>query len=209
MKLYSDLPVRRLRQLTADLGIVLWTVLWVRIGAWVHDATLQLAEPGRRLADAGSGFRGTMSTAGDSVDDLPVLQDRVATPFRSVAGVGSELEEAGTGLVDAVERLALVLAVVTVLAPVVVTGAVWLRLRWRFARQAGAAQRLVDADTDLDLFALRAMANQPMPRLARITDDPAGAWRRGERDVIRALAVLELREAGLRPPAPTTVSGRG
>ncbi|MGL4743274.1 MAG: hypothetical protein ACRCXL_02630 [Dermatophilaceae bacterium] len=200
MTFYSDLPVRRLRQVTADLGILLWTTFWVRVGAWVHDATLQLAEPGRRLADAGSGFRGTMTTAGDSVDDLPVLRDRVATPFRSVAGVGSDLEDAGAGLVDAVERLALVLTVTTVLAPVVTAGAVWLRARWRFIRQASAAQRLVDADADLDLFALRAMANQPMARLAAITDDPAGAWRRRDREVVRALAVLELRDAGLRPP---------
>ena len=53
---------------------------------------------------------------------------------------------------------------------------------------------------DLDLFALRAMANQPMPRLAAVSDDPAGAWRRGDDEVIHALALLELREVGLRPP---------
>ena len=48
------------------------------------------------------------------------------------------------------------------------------------------------------------MANQPMPRLAKISDDPAGAWRRGELDVIHALALLELRDSGLRPPPPAT-----
>lgn len=207
MKLYSDLPARRARQVVADVGIVLWVVLWVRVGRWVHEATLELAEPGRRLADAGTGFRDRMTQAGDSVDDLPLLQDRVATPFRSAADVGTDLEDVGNDLVTAVERLALVLGVVTVLAPVLLVGLVWLAARVRFARRAGAAQRLVDADPDLDLFALRAMANQPMPRLARVTDDPAGAWRRGERDVIRALAVLELKEAGLRPPPTRALSG--
>jgi len=36
--------------------------------------------------------------------------------------------------------------------------------------------------------------------LARIHDDPAGAWRARDPRVIHELAVLELRDAGLRPP---------
>ena len=71
-------------------------------------------------------------------------------------------------------------------------------------RRATAAQRFIDAEPDLDLFALRAMANQPMPRLAKVSDDPAGAWRRGDLDVIHALALLELKDSGLRPPPPPT-----
>ena len=65
---------------------------------------------------------------------------------------------------------------------------------------AVGTRRVLDAAPDLELFALRAMANQPMPRLARISPDPVGAWRRGEPDVVRALATLELRDSGLRPP---------
>jgi hypothetical protein len=136
-------------------------------------------------------------------DDLPLLDDRVATPFRSAAGVGTQIEKVGTDLVSAVEDLALVLAVTTVLVPVLIVGFVWLVLRTRFVRRASAAQRFIDAAPDLDLFALRAMANQPMPRLARVSDDPAGAWRRGDADVIHALALLELKECGLRPPQVT------
>ena len=62
------------------------------------------------------------------------------------------------------------------------------------------AVRFVDANEDLDLFALRAMARQPLHVLARISDDPAGAWRRQDRRVVHALATLELKEEGLRPP---------
>jgi hypothetical protein len=201
MTLYSDLPARRLIQIVADLGMILWVVVWIRIGAGVRDATLQLAEPGRRLARAGDGFRGTMTRAGDSVRDLPVLNDRISTPFRSAAGLGTDLESTGRDLVTSVERVALLLGVTTALAPIVLLGGVWLARRWRFARRAGAARRFIDADPDLDLFALRAMAGQPMPRLAAVSHDPAGAWRRGEADVIRALAVLELRDVGLRAPS--------
>jgi hypothetical protein len=203
VKLYSDIPARRLVQVAADVGIVLWVVLWVRAAQRVHAATMELAGPGRDLAGAGSSFRGTMNSAGDGVDDLPLLEDRVATPFRSAAGVGTELEQVGNDLVTAVENLARVLAVTTVLVPVLIVGLVWLVLRLRFVRRASAAQRFIDAAPDLDLFALRAMANQPMPRLARISDDPAGAWRRGDADVVHALGLLELRECGLRPPRPS------
>ncbi|GAA4409543.1 hypothetical protein GCM10023168_28380 [Fodinibacter luteus] len=205
MKLYSDIPARRLAQVVADVGVVLWVVLWVRVAQRVYDTTMLLAEPGRDLSGAGASFRGTMTSAGDGFDDLPLLQDRVATPFRAAAGVGSEIEQAGADLVSAVEQVSLLLALTTALIPILIVGLFWLVLRVRFARRAGAAQRFIDAAPDLDLFALRAMANQPMPRLARVSDDPAGAWRRGESDVIHALALLELRESGLRPP-PTAAS---
>ena len=206
MKLYSDIPSRRAVQVATDVGIVLWVVLWVRIAQRVYDATMALAAPGRNLEGAGSSFRETMSSAGDGVDDLPLLGDRVATPFRSAAGVGTEIEKAGTDLVSAVERVSLLLALTTAMVPILIVGATWLVLRYRFARRATAAQRFIDAEPDLDLFALRAMANQPMPRLAKVSDDPAGAWRRGDVDIIHALALLELRDTGLRPPRPATTA---
>ncbi|NHA68470.1 hypothetical protein [Phycicoccus flavus] len=202
MKAYSDLKGRRVVQLVSDVGVVVWVYLWVRIALRVHETTLALAEPGRRLEEAGNGFRGRMDQAGDQVDGLPLLDDRVAAPFRSAAGIGTDFAAAGHDLVVAVERFALVLALTTALAPILLVVGTWLLLRLRFVRRATAARRFVNAAPDLDLFALRAMANQPMPRLARISDDPAGAWRRGDLQVIRALAVLELKESGLKPPRP-------
>ena len=55
------------------------------------------------------------------------------------------------------------------------------------------------SEADLDLFALRALANRPLPRLTEISPDPVEAWRRGDSEVVRALAALELRSIGLRP----------
>ncbi len=203
MKLYADLPGRRSLQLVSDVGIVLWTCVWAYAGRQVHEATLALAAPGRQLESAGSGFRTRMVEAGDSVDDLPILHDRIATPFRSASGVGSDIESAGASLVSSVEHLALLLGWVTALVPIVLVVAVWLVRRGRFVRRATSAQRFIDAEADLDLFALRALAGQPMHRLAEISPDPGGAWRRGDPAVIGRLALLELRDCGLRPPALT------
>ncbi|WP_106818790.1 hypothetical protein [Janibacter massiliensis] len=200
MKPYADIPARRGAQMAGDLLVGAWCLAWAWVGTVVHRATMRLAAPGHRLEEAGRDFRGRMDGAGSQVDDLPILDDRVAGPFREAAGAGTSIETAGHDLVVAVERLALLLGLTTALLPILVVGGWWLLRRVRFARLAGASQRLVDGAPDLDLFALRAMANQPLPRLAAITDDPAGAWRAGDARVIRELALLELRTVGLRPP---------
>ena len=67
----------------------------------------------------------------------------------------------------------------------------------------------MDGPADLDLFALRAMAHQPVHRLAAVSDDPVRAWRDGDAAVVRALALLELEEAGLTPPPPVAGPARG
>jgi hypothetical protein len=61
-------------------------------------------------------------------------------------------------------------------------------------------RRTTQAAGDALLLALRALARQPLHRLARIGEDPAGDWRRGDPGTVRALASLELTEIGLRPP---------
>ena len=55
MKLYADLPGRRTVQILADVGILAWVCLWAWVGRLVHDTTMELAAPGRQLADGGFG----------------------------------------------------------------------------------------------------------------------------------------------------------
>ena len=205
MKLYADLTGRRTLQMLSDVGVLAWVALWAWVGRAVHDATTRLAAPGYTLQGAGSGFRDQMARAGQSVSDVPLVGDSLAEPFQRAGGAGTSIEQAGKDLVSAVDSLALLLGWVTALVPIVLVVFVWAVLRGRFIRRATAAQRFIDEAADLDLFALRAMARQPMGRLARVCDDPAGAWRRRDPETIRALAVLELRDSGLRPP-PEAVS---
>ena len=201
MKLYADLPGRRTAQILADVAMLAWVCVWAWLGRTVHDATLELAEPGRRLQTAGAGFRDQLTSAGDAVRDVPLVGDRISGPFHRASGAGTTIEQAGNDLVSTVTSLANLLGWVTALVPIVVVGTVWLLLRGRFVRRATTTQRFIDAAADLDLFALRAMTRQPVSRLAMVTDDPGGAWRRGDPEVIRALALLELRNSGLRPPS--------
>jgi hypothetical protein len=91
-----------------------------------------------------------------------------------------------------------VLGSVTIAIPVLFALLIWLPPRIRFARRATAARKFIDEAADLRLFALRAMANQPMHRLAAISDDPVEAWEANDEGVIRQLATLELRSTGIR-----------
>lgn len=200
MKLYADSSVHRARQLLGDVLLLVWVAVWVRVALVVHDATLMLAEPGERIADAGGGLADRLREAGRAVGDVPVVGGEVRTPFDGAGDAAQSIADAGRAQVEAVTALAFWLGLAVGAIPILVIAAVYLPLRLRFVREATAGQRFIDSADDLDLFALRAMARQPMHRLARISPDPAGAWRRGDGQVIRALAELELRDSGLAAP---------
>ncbi len=200
MKIYADSPLRRSMQMVGDLLLVGWVYLWVQTAFTVRDATLGLARPGEQISEASSGLAEQLRSAGQRVGDVPLVGDEVRAPFDGAGRAADRLAAAGDAQVSAVESLAFWLPLAVGAVPVLIALAVYLPLRWRFVREATAGRRFVDTTGDLDLFALRAMAHQPLHRLARISDDPAGAWRRGEVDVVRRLAALELKDRGLAVP---------
>ena len=181
MKLYADTPGRRTRQLLADVFVLLWVVTWVWAALQVHDTVALLTRAGE-LADSSRGFgpRGVDRRRGPAAR-IPVVGGDFASWLERAAGSGTNLRAAGTSMASTVETVAVWLALVTALVPIVIVAGVWLWFRVRFVRGATTAQRFIDSNDDLDLFALRALANQPLTALAKISDDPAGAWRRGGR----------------------------
>lgn len=199
MKLYAEIPSRLLRQLVTDALFVVWLVAWVWIGGVIHDGTLALAAPGEQVESSAGSLADSMAEAADVLGGTPVVGDEAALPFEKAADAAGTLAEAGRSEVEAVEALALWLGVSIALIPILVVTAFYLPGRIRFVREATAGQRFIDSSADEDLFALRAMAHQPMHVLARISDEPVAAWRRGDDEVVRALAALEMRSVGLRP----------
>lgn len=197
VKLYADTTARRTRQLVADVLVLLWVAAWVWAGRQVHDVIVSLRGPADSLASAGDSVHGALTGAGDQAARLPVVGDDLEGWLDRAAASGTTLRTAGTDMAAWVETAANWLGILTALVPILVVGGVWLLLRGRFVVRATTAQRFIDTSDDLDLFALRALARQPMTALARISDDPAGAWRRREPEVVRALAELELRDEGL------------
>ncbi|MFC8193142.1 hypothetical protein ACFUMH_15920 [Cellulomonas sp. NPDC057328] len=209
MRFYAQDGRRRARQVVGDLVVLAWVAGWLWVARWLHDLVARLGAPGRTLEDAGTSLRDSLGSAGETVSRIPVVGDDVRAPFDAAGGAAGSIAAAGVEVQDGAARLALAVAVAVALGPVGVVVVAWLRARLSFARRAGAAARLLDSAVDLDLFALRALATQPVTRLARVGPDPADAWRRGEPEVVHALAALELRSLGLRPPAPAAGRGAG
>ena len=199
MKLYADSSTRFVHQLVADCLFLGWVLAWVAIGTAVHDGTMALAEPGERIESSASSLGDSMTEAGDVLDDVPLVGDGAAVPFDKASEASESLAAAGRAEVEAVQTLAFWLGVTIAVIPILVVGASYLPGRVRFVREATAGQRFVDSTADDELFALRAMTSQPLHVLARVTDDPVGALRRGDTEVVRALAALEMRTVGLRP----------
>ena len=200
MKLYSDVRVQRFGQVVGDLILAGWVWACVELGLLVYRVTDALGAPGRKAAEAGDGLAGDLRRLSEPIGKVPAVGDQLRSPIDSAAGAAGKLAQAGRDQAHAVEQLAYVLAAVTIGLPVLFAVLIWVPRRIRFARRATAAQRFIDNAADLDLFALRAMANQPMHKLAKISADPVAAWRDGDREVVAALATLELRATGLKPP---------
>ncbi|MFB9319850.1 hypothetical protein [Cryptosporangium minutisporangium] len=199
--LYSARTVHGLRQLLGDLlavGLVWWAV---RLQGWVDEQISKLAAPGQTLQEAGNGFSGGLSSAGDKVGRLPGVGDDLREPFDRAAGAGDQVAEAGRTLHDTVERTATVMGLLAAAIPLLIV-LWWALRRWRWVREATAARRLVRGGADASFFALRALAHQPLSEVTRIARrlevDPGEAWRNGHPEAVQALARLELTRLGLR-----------
>jgi hypothetical protein len=199
VKLYAETARLRARQLLGDLATLAWTAAWVAAGLTLYRLVERLAVPGARVEQAGSDFAGDVAEIQQRIGRVPVVGDQLQGPFGRLAGTGRTLAEAGATQQEVVHQLALWLGVVVAAVPVVTLLLVWLPRRVAWAREAGAASRLRMDGADLELFAIRAVANRPLRELRRVSADPAGALRAGEH---QALADLELRALGLRARPP-------
>ena len=199
MTWYAETPALRTRQVLTDAAVAAWVVGWLLVGRLVHSTVEAFAEPGRRVQEAGSGLAAGLADAADRADDVPLVGDALRAPLDAAGRAAGELREAGAAHEQAVGELALLLAVLVVVLPVLWALSRWLPARLRFAREATAASSL---RTDVELLALRAATRAPLPDLARLGPDPVARWRRGEPGAAEALAGLELARLGLRPGRP-------
>jgi hypothetical protein len=199
VKLYAETAGLRARQLLGDLATLAWTAAWVAAGLTLYRLVERLAVPGARVEQAGSDFAGDVAEIQQRIGRVPVVGDQLQGPFGRLAGTGRTLAEAGATQQQVVHQLALWLGVVVAAVPVVTLLLVWLPRRVAWAREAGAASRLRMDGADLELFAIRAVANRPLRELRRVSADPAGALRAGEH---QPLADLELRARGRRARPP-------
>jgi hypothetical protein len=198
VKFYAERPVRRYRQIAADLLAVAWVYAWVRFAIWFHDLVTKLAAPGQQLEESGRRLSDNLTGAGNRIADLPAVGKSVATPLRQAASAANGISGAGRQEQAVVHDLAITLTVLLVIIPLALVVFGWLPHRVRWIRRAGAAAALRGAQAGKELLAVRALATQPLRRLVALDPDIATAWRRGDAEAVENLAALELRRWGLR-----------
>lgn len=198
--IYAQRRGRMIGQLVADLFVVVWVVVWWFVGRATKHTVDAIATPARRSGDAARQLRDQIEQAAEQTSRVPGLGAELRKPFDGAVVSLQDVISAADDQVASVERAGQLLGWLAFGIPVVLLLVIWLPVRVRFFLRARAARRFLDAEADLDLFALRAMVGQPMHVIARISDDPVAAWRRGDREVIHALAAVELRRSGLEPP---------
>lgn len=197
---YAETSSRRSVQLTSDVLVVAWCLVWVLVGVAVHGAVSALAAPALALSGGTDRTADELREAADGVAGIPLVGDDVSAPFESAADAVGRLTQGAAGLAEQVQDLAVLVGVLVPLTPVSLVLLLWLPARLRSARRAGAARSLLDAGADPQLFALRALATQPLHRLGAVSADPVGDWRRGDAVVTARLAGLELDRLGVRSP---------
>jgi len=195
---YADRARVAGRQVLTDLFVVAWVWFWIWAAMRLYDLVEKLAVPGQKMDSAGTGLSDNLRDAGSTMDRVPGVGGALATPFEKAAGAAQALAEAGREQQETVRDIALALSIIVLVVPLGLVLFGWLPLRIRWMRRAGAATRLRGTAGGRDLLALRALASQPLRRLAPLGADPVGAWRRGDEPTVEALAALELRTLGLR-----------
>jgi hypothetical protein len=201
MGIYAKRPAKMIGQLVGDGFVVAWTIGWAIVALFVHRMIEVLATPARETAKTAMRLAENFREAAAEAAKVPVAGEQMRRPLDAAAGTLGNLIDSANDQVVSIERLALIVGWLVFLIPVATVVAFWLPRRIRFYRQAHASQVFLDSLADLDLFALRAMAAQPLYVLAEISDDPVQAWRSGDREVINKLAEVELKRNGLQLPA--------
>ena len=203
MKLYGETRFFRLRQMAVDAALVIWTIVWVRIGVFMKRLFDKLAGPGETIEGAGTSFSDTMTDISERIADIPAFGESLRTPFESAAEAGIRLQEAGQGQQDLIHRIAWWLGVLLALIPIALVFIRYLPARLSWIREASAAHRLRIDASDLQLFALRAITNRPLHELRRACKDPAEAFARGD---YAPLARFELASLGLTVDGPSKLA---
>lgn len=194
---YSTRPGRLMLQLLSDFAVTLWTAVWLLVGLAVYDAVSTIAAAGRQVENGAHGIAGNLASAGHSAQHIPLVGDALGQPLTSASRAALDLAGAGHDLDSTASWLAVLLAMAIAAVPILVADVPWLLLRLRFFRRKLTVTALAATPAGEQLLALRALTNRPPGKLAAVSADPVGGWRREDPLTIRALAALELRAAGI------------
>jgi hypothetical protein len=205
IKLYPDRRFPAFLRIVADLITIAWTAAWAALGWLIYQTVLGLQVIANGITSTGSTFNHWIASFRNAVPGgIPLLtQFLLDTADALKKYSGDPLVSAGHQVHDAILQLAIVLALLVALPPILLVLVPYGAWRWRDMREIGAALAFVRiasmtgrADQARAVLAYRAVSTLSFRQLMSASADPVGdiAEHRYDR-----LADAMMRRAGLDP----------
>jgi hypothetical protein len=205
LKIYPDRRWPAFLRVLADTTVFFWTVVWAYLGFLIYSTVMGLEVIADGIKNTGMTFNQWIGAFRKAVPGgIPILtrflQDTADT-LRHYSG--DPLVSAGQNIHDAILRLAIILALLVALPPILLVLLPYAGWRWRDMRETGAALAFVRiasmtgrAEAARAVLAYRAVSTLSFRQLMNASPDPVGdlVEHRYER-----LASAMMRRAGLDP----------
>ena len=205
IKVYPDRPVAAMLRVLPDVVTTGWTVAWAVLGWLIYKTILGLEVIADGLVSTGNTFNGWIMQFRNAIPGgIPGVTQfliNIADALRRYSG--EPLVSAGHQVHDAIIQVAIVLALLVALPPILLVLLPYGAWRWRDMRETGAALAFVRiasmtgrAEQARAVLAYRAVSTLSFRQLMSASPDPVGdiTERRYER-----LAAAMLKRAGLDP----------
>jgi hypothetical protein len=205
LKIYPDRRGPAFLRVLADTTVLFWTVVWAYLGFLIYSTVMGLEVIADGIKNTGMTFNQWIDAFRKAVPGgIPILtkflQDTADT-LRHYSG--DPLVSAGQNIHDAIFRVAIVLALLVALPPILLVLLPYGGWRWRDMRETGAALAFVRiasmtgrADAARAVLAYRAVSTLSFRQLMSASADPVG-------DLVEhryeKLASEMLRRAGIDP----------
>jgi hypothetical protein len=203
LKVYPDRRWPAFLRVLADTIVFAWTVVWAYLGLLIFETIMGLEVIADGIKNTGLTFNQWIGAFRHAVPGgIPILTKfllDMATAMQRNSG--DQLVTAGNNVHDAILRVAIILALLVALPPIVLVLLPYAGWRWQDMRELGAALAFVRiasltgrADAARAVLAYRAVSSLSFRQLMSASADPVGdlVEHRYER-----LANAMLKRAGL------------
>ena len=203
IKPYPDRTWPAFLRVLGDLLTIAWTVAWAWLGWLIYQTVLGLEVIADGIISTGTTFDGWIESFRSAIPGgIPAVTDflmNIADQLRKYSG--DPMISAGHQVHDAIIQVAVLLALLVALPPILLVLVPYGAWRWRDMREIGAALAFVRiasitgrADQARAVLAFRAVSTLSFRQLMSASADPVGdiAERRYDR-----LANAMLKRAGL------------
>jgi hypothetical protein len=220
MRLYPDRMTLRLWYALADLVALGWTALWIAVAQFVYTTVMALSVVAQGIKNAGLLISQMALTFEQSAQqNVPLIGNWLAGLGRQFGGLsGAPLVDFGNAGLVAVHNLAVALALLIGLPPLLACFLTYLPWRWRRTREFASLHRImrrvppVHEDAALQILAARALYTLPFHTLLAYSPNPIEEFTTGHYE---NLARATMAEQGLHLdrylalPEPPLLAGEG